>query len=68
MNTSGSSLIINYSDDGKGFDVEKIKNAGKGIGLLNMQSRLKSINGLFSIRSMQGKGTNVFIKVPINIK
>ncbi|HEX2934069.1 MAG TPA: PAS domain S-box protein [Bacteroidales bacterium] len=61
-------LCIIYSDDGKGFDVETTLKECKGVGLLNMQSRLKSINGLFTIHSSPGKGTNVIIKVPIILK
>lgn len=58
-------LTIDYTDDGKGFDVEMVKASRKGIGLLNMQSRLKSINGQFSIESALKKGCRISIKVPL---
>jgi PAS domain S-box-containing protein len=61
-------LVVNYSDDGIGFDMEKTLTDCKGIGLLNMQSRVKSLNGFFVIQSTPGNGTKVFIKVPINLK
>lgn len=61
-------MTVNYSDDGKGFDLSKTMSENKGIGLLNMQSRIKSLNGLFVIQSASGMGTNVFIKVPITFK
>jgi PAS domain S-box-containing protein len=62
-----SFLSVSYFDDGKGFEVDRILAERKGIGLLNMQSRLKSINGQFSIESALGKGTRIFIKVPLKV-
>ncbi|HOT15651.1 MAG TPA: PAS domain-containing sensor histidine kinase, partial [Bacteroidales bacterium] len=59
-------LIINYTDDGKGFDVVKVLENRKGIGLLNMQSRLKSLNGTLAINSTLGKGTVFIIKIPLS--
>lgn len=53
-------LII--SDDGSGFDVNKAKS---GIGLKNMNSRIKEINGTIKITSEKGVGTKVTIEAPI---
>jgi len=53
-------LII--SDDGSGFNVNKAKS---GIGLKNMNSRIKEINGTISITSEKDIGTRVTIEVPI---
>ncbi len=50
-------------DDGSGFDVVRAKT---GIGLKNMRSRIKDINGVLDIRSQKDKGTKVSIEVPIN--
>jgi signal transduction histidine kinase len=60
------SLMVFYSDNGKGFDVEERLQDKKGIGLMSMQSRLKSINGQINFFSTQGKGTDIIIKVKIN--
>jgi len=60
-------LNICYSDDGKGFDVEKALHDRKGVGLLNMQSRIKSVKGFFNIQSEIGKGTTIVFKFPVNI-
>jgi PAS domain S-box-containing protein len=54
-------LIVNYSDNGKGFNINDIDK--NGLGLLNMQNRIKSINGIFRIESSLGKGTKIFIEV-----
>ncbi|HEX2937149.1 MAG TPA: PAS domain-containing sensor histidine kinase, partial [Bacteroidales bacterium] len=60
---SSDQLAVNYSDDGIGFDLEKVMSKPKGIGLLNMQSRLKSINGELHIDASPGHGTNIFLKI-----
>lgn len=50
-------LSINFQDDGKGFDIkEKIS---KGIGLENINNRLKSINGVMEIDSKINEGTKI---------
>jgi len=56
-------VVLNVSDNGIGFDVErKEKN---GIGLLNIASRIDSINGNLHYESDSGKGTSVTIRTPI---
>lgn len=52
-----------YYDNGDGFDVEKTRASYKGIGLLNMQSRMKSINGRMAISSQPGHGTTINFKI-----
>jgi two-component system NarL family sensor kinase len=53
-------LIIN--DDGTGFDVNKAKS---GIGLKNINARVKEIDGELQIQSSKNDGTTVKINVPI---
>lgn len=60
-----STLEIHYTDNGKGFDVEKVMNSRKGIGLLNIQSRVKSINGKVIINSAPTKGTTIILKIKL---
>ncbi len=55
-------LSLTVEDDGRGFDTAKLKTAG-GMGLPNMQNRLKVINGKLSIDSEAGKGTSVYIEI-----
>ena len=66
--TEIESLIqLEYSDNGKGFVQEENKsgNNSKGMGLENIRSRTKSLNGQFLINSEPGKGVSVFIQTPI---
>ena len=56
------SVIINYTDNGKGIDVHNIifKN-----GLHNVESRILSIKGEIDIDTAVDKGFKVFIKFPL---
>ena len=66
MNEGFVSLII--VDDGVGFDYEaKIKEtANRGIGLISMRERIAAFDGLFSLSSETGNGTEVLIEIPLN--
>lgn len=61
----GSMLGITYSDDGTGFDVASTVKERRGIGLLNMQSRINAVNGTLSFISTEGKGTKIRITIPV---
>ncbi|TWO34747.1 tetratricopeptide repeat protein [Seonamhaeicola sediminis] len=55
-------ICLTITDDGSGFDVNKAKS---GIGLKNMNSRIKEIKGQLNITSEKDIGTKVVIEVPI---
>ena len=55
-------LFLEVSDDGAGFNINKEK---KGIGLLNMISRMNECQGTFEIKSKIGDGTTILVSVPI---
>lgn len=55
-----NNLIVNVEDDGKGFDVSKIQDAG-GIGWKNIRSRVDFLKGKLDINSKEGNGTSVSI-------
>jgi PAS domain S-box-containing protein len=61
FNKQKSKLLIAYSDNGKGFDVGKVMAEGKGMGLFNMQNRIKHIGGEFKIISNPDIGTDITI-------
>ena len=56
-------LVIKISDDGIGFDTQKVKS---GIGLKNIAERVALLKGKFKILSTSNQGTTLFINVPIN--
>ncbi|SHH79111.1 Tetratricopeptide repeat-containing protein [Flavobacterium frigidimaris] len=59
--TSEKNIIINYTDNGKGIDLNNItfKN-----GLHNIENRILNIKGEIEIDSVADKGFKVFIKFP----
>jgi PAS domain S-box-containing protein len=60
-----SGLMLRLSDNGRGFDVEKVKETG--MGLKNMQTRIRSHKGEMDLRSRQGFGTSIQIIIPSSI-
>jgi PAS domain S-box-containing protein len=58
-------LLINYSDNGKGFDVEDALKNGTGMGLFNMQNRINLLGGDIKVKSNINIGTDIEIKLDI---
>jgi len=54
-------LRVVVEDHGVGFNMKKIKN--KGIGLLNLKSRVEKIGGEYNIESSEGQGTTTIIEL-----
>ncbi|TYB76487.1 histidine kinase [Bizionia myxarmorum] len=54
-------LIIEISDDGKGFEVNSVE---KGAGLINMKNRADLINADFNLHSVSKEGTKLQLKYP----
>jgi signal transduction histidine kinase len=62
----GGHLLCLTKDDGKGFDKEKVLAASQGLGLRSLESRCEILNGVLSLDSIPGGGTNYFIKIPVS--
>jgi PAS domain S-box-containing protein len=59
-------LVLYFKDDGVGFVVDEIINAdNKGMGLKNIISRVKSINGKYSFSSSPGNGFTLKIEITL---
>jgi signal transduction histidine kinase len=56
---------MEITDDGMGFEPAGDRIKG-GFGIPGMQERSQKIGGAFHITSAPGKGTNVFVQVPVN--
>ncbi len=64
--TEVNKIIFTFTDDGKGFDFERVrKNPKSGLGMRNIESRLSVISGTFEIKSVLGQGTHTIIEIPI---
>jgi len=60
---SENDLLLSYSDDGRGFDPELLKNPSllKGNGLLSIINRVQMLSGICQIITSPGKGLQVNI-------
>ena len=56
-------IHLTVRDSGAGFDAEAAQ-AGRGLGLISMEERLKLLNGSFSIESQLQRGTTIHARVP----
>jgi PAS domain S-box-containing protein len=61
----GRSVDLTISDDGKGFEPEKVR-SNKGVGLSNISSRAQLFNGSVHIVTAVGEGCKLKINVPIS--
>jgi len=60
-------LQLTYLDDGIGFDKERVLTGDSGgMGMKNIISRLRSINGNYRIHSRPGAGTLVVVEIGLN--
>jgi signal transduction histidine kinase len=56
-------LLLTVTDNGVGFDVEKVWD--KGLGLISIRERVEASGGTAAVESHPGKGTRFVIDVPI---
>lgn len=57
-------IFLIISDNGIGFDMKQ--KTREGFGILGMKERVKLLEGQIVIQSAHGKGTKVFLSVPMN--
>ena len=58
-------LQLTIEDDGIGFDTDAILNAKSSFGLFNMRKRAESLSGKIVIDSTVGRGTLIYIEIPL---
>ncbi|MCD2255682.1 sensor histidine kinase [Agrilactobacillus fermenti] len=59
-------VSLEVIDTGTGFDTQKMTQPnGRSLGLLNMNERVKALNGVFTIDSKVGEGTSVKVEFPV---
>ena len=62
LKLDNSQLDISVNDNGKGFEMTKLK--GSGNGLRNMKQRIETVGGAFTITSSTQFGTTINISIP----
>ena len=63
---SGDHAEITIADDGKGFDVARSLERGKGLGLVSIPERVRLAGGTVSFEAEPSKGTRVCARDPAN--
>lgn len=61
----GSEVICIVEDDGCGISATPEQQSSRRLGLVGMRERLASVNGTVELESEVGKGTALFVRVPI---
>lgn len=62
VNFQGSMLLITYKDNGVGLPENRMH---QGLGLLNIESRIQSLKGDYTVHSHPGKGVEFVIEIPL---
>ena len=59
-------ITLQYLDNGRGFDTSLLAtDEPVGMGLPNIETRVRSVDGVFVLESSRGKGTNALIRVDL---
>ena len=61
LNTMGDRIIVDYRDNGKGFNLREVEN--QGMGLSNIKSRISSLGGKIRIDSKPSAGMTAHVEV-----
>ena len=64
LNKHEKFVTLQFYDNGRGFDTSALRTEeAKGMGLSNIETRVKTVEGVFILESTPGKGTSALIKV-----
>ncbi len=67
LNYDGSSITLDYSDNGRGFTPDAPEETeGYGMGLANISSRIHTLGGSLDLHSEKGKGMRAVIKIDLD--
>lgn len=61
FSTNDRDMLLTYTDDGCGMDTSV---ASKGMGMYNIESRMKMTGGSYTIESSVGNGFSINIRIP----
>lgn len=62
--TPARGAVLRVRDDGRGFDPESVRRAGRHLGLASMRDRASAVGGMLTLDSAPGAGTVVEMEVP----
>ena len=67
LDAQEADLFLEARDNGRGIRASEFSNP-KSLGLLGMRERTLLLGGEFNIRGIQGKGTTVTVRIPLETK
>jgi PAS domain S-box-containing protein len=65
LSTDPKAIYLRVSDSGAGFDLETVLARARGLGLVSMRERLRSVGGEINIYSKPAQGTRVEVSIPL---
>jgi signal transduction histidine kinase len=64
LNKHEKFITLQFYDNGRGFETSLLESEDtKGTGLSNIETRVRSVDGVFILESTPGKGTSALIKI-----
>jgi signal transduction histidine kinase len=64
LNKHEKFITLQFYDNGRGFDTSSLSREDtKGMGISNIETRVKTVEGVFILESTPGKGTSALIKL-----
>lgn len=64
LNKLDKFVTLQFNDNGRGFDTSKLnKEDTPGMGISNIETRVKTVEGVFILESTPGRGTSALIKI-----
>ena len=64
LRADGAHVILDVTDDGRGFDVAEAEARRPGMGLFSMRERLGLVGGALDVHTSPGRGTRVRARAP----
>jgi signal transduction histidine kinase len=64
LSRSGNDIVLTVTDDGRGFDLERVRGDGGGLGLVSIEERAYAIGGDVRIVTGPGQGTAIHVRAP----
>ena len=63
-------ICMEVHDNGKGFDVERLRfsKKNKRLGLIGMRERVEMVGGSFNVESDSEAGTSIIARIPLDIR
>jgi signal transduction histidine kinase len=62
LGRADGALVLSVADDGKGFDLDRIRRHGRGLGLRSIDERVRLAGGQLSIDTAPGGGTRLSVR------